>query len=81
MPSIEIKHEYEFEAYCAECRSGICDNIETNMRTPGRLHPFIRITPCAGCLEDARDKKEREMQKEIDRLEREIERMKGEQNQ
>jgi hypothetical protein len=46
---------FEFEVFCERCGAGLCHNC-TEGRTPGRGMPFIRVSPCEKCMDDAYDK-------------------------
>ena len=41
-----------FEVFCAKCGEGICHLVEEG-KTPRRGMPFIRVTPCDTCMDNA----------------------------
>jgi hypothetical protein len=70
MPSLE----FEFEAYCAVCNSGICSNVDgqRGSYTKKSRDPYIDVTPCEDCLEEARQEGRDEKDREIEKLEERI---------
>lgn len=44
----------EFEVFCATCGAGLC-SVSEGGNSPRRRHPFVRVEPCAACLEKAED--------------------------
>lgn len=53
MPSFEVKCDVEFEVYCS-CGAGICHQ-SFGANTPGRGEPYVDVSPCDTCLDNARN--------------------------
>jgi hypothetical protein len=80
MPSFEVTHEVEFEAYCESCNAGICSNITTRKSRFRDLDQIV-IEPCEDCINKAKkeglEEAEAEYEAKIEKLEAEIEAMKA----
>ena len=80
MPTFEKQVEFDFEAYCENCNSGMCNNCDIS-KTHSRRMDCISITPCSDCLNAAKAQGEDEMEakkdKEIEALQDAISELEG----
>ena len=84
MPEFEanVNVTVDFEAWCSECRNGICNNFQNDRYGTNRFD----VEPCEKCLKnkydegykDGRSEMEDEMQEEIDSLKKKIESLEAE---
>jgi hypothetical protein len=56
MPSLSatvttVEVDVDFEVFCGKCGAGQCGDSETG-NTSRRKTPYVRVTPCAACMEN-----------------------------